>query len=85
MLAKRVSPTVGGKLRLCPGSSRSGAVSRTVVPPLAELPAQAPMKAVRVSAQAVRLVSQQLWPSPTLVTIREAAGSDRFTTVLAWP
>jgi hypothetical protein len=46
-------------------------------------PAQRVIIAVIVSAHAELLVSQQLWPPPTLVTMRELAGMVRLATVLA--
>ena len=36
-----------------------------------------------MSAHALSLASQQLWPPPTFVTMRESFGELRFTTVFA--
>ncbi len=65
-------------------TSRSGGGCSTIwrVPPTVA-PAQLRIHTVSWSAQAESLASQQLCPPPTLVTMREAAGLLRSTTVLA--
>src|ERR1700691_1467191 len=46
--------------------------------------AQLLIQVVKIWPQALSSASQQLWPPLTLVTIKEADGCARFTTVLAW-
>jgi hypothetical protein len=46
-------------------------------------PAQLLIQVVKIWPQAAGSVSQQLWPPLTLVTMSEAEGCDRLTTVLA--
>ena len=70
---------VAGKLFALPGS-RGGGATRLMLrtAPPASL-AQLVIMRVSTSAQAASLASQQLWPPPTLVTRRDAAGLPRST------
>ena len=74
---------VGGKPLPPPTSLISGGSSWIWVPPVALAPAQSRMYLVSRSAHCAVDASQQLWPPATLRTMRDDAGSVRFTTVFA--
>src|SRR4051812_48781689 len=65
------SIAVAGKPLEPPTSLIVGACSWMVVPPAAFAPAQFLIQTVSVSAQAEGEASQQLWPPPTLMTMRD--------------
>ena len=52
--------------------------------PPPEAPAQLLIQVVKIWPHALGSANQQLWPPLTLVTISEADGCARLTTVLAW-
>ncbi len=70
-------------MRLAATSRTGGGCNWMTVPPPALAPAQLVIQVVSTSAHAELLASQQLWPPPTLVTMRESEGWLRLTTVLA--
>ena len=62
-----------------PTSLTGGALSAICLPPVETEPAQLRTQTAIVSAQAELADSQQLWPSPTLVTRRDCSGCDSVT------
>ena len=69
---------------LCPGSRITGGSSSILrAALLTSEPAQFVIHVVKIEAHAASLLSQQLWPPPTLSTIVESWGVASVTTVFA--